>query len=160
MALILAAALIGPPVTVAQAAGDPRRIPGRERDAPLPPRVEQRNDGAVRAPPPEAFPQDHIPVPDRWRLAQSLGLVKPRWFDPYNQNRLKGDIPIRGTTDLFLALSAVSDTVIEPRSFPIPVGVQTTEKPGSIDTFGRDYSLVASQTFILGASLIKGSTAF
>ena len=159
--LVLAATLIGPPVTVAQsAADDPRRSPGRERDAPLPPRIEQRNEGAVRAPPPEAFPQDHIPVPDRWRLAESLGLVKPRWFDPYNQNRLKGDIPIKGHEDLFLALSAVSDTVIEARTFPIPVGVQTTEKPGSLDTFGRDYSLAAVQTFILGASLIKGSTAF
>ena len=161
LAALAAAALIGLPVTVAQVEEtDPRRIPGRERDAPLPPRIEQRNEGAVRAPPPEAFPQDHIPVPDRWRLADTLGLVSPRWFDPYNQNRLKGDIPIRGTEDLFLALSAVSDTVIEPRSFPIPVGVQTTEKPGSLDTFGRDYSLVAVQTFILGASLIKGSTAF
>ena len=161
LAALAAAALIGLPVTVAQVEEtDPRRIPGRERDAPLPPRIEQSNEGAVRAPPPEAFPQDHIPVPDRWRLADTLGLVSPRWFDPYNQNRLKGDIPIRGTEDLFLALSAVSDTVIEPRSFPIPVGVQTTEKPGSLDTFGRDYSLVAVQTFILGASLIKGSTAF
>lgn len=159
--VVLAPALRREEVAVAQAEPeDPRRIPGRERDAPLPPRIEQRNDGAVRAPPPEAFPQDHIPVPDRWRLAESLGLVKPRWFDPYNQNKLKGDIPLPGHEDLFLSLNAVSDTVFEPRSFPIPVGVQTTEKPGSIDTFGRDYSIVASQTFILGASLFKGSTAF
>ncbi|TRW14853.1 hypothetical protein [Glacieibacterium frigidum] len=168
LALSMAAAVpaanlvvLAPALAVAQAEPeDPRRIPGRERDPPLPPRIEQRNEGAVRAPPPEAFPQDHIPVPDRWRLAESLGLVKPRWFDPYNQNKLKGDVPLPGHEDLFLSLNAVSDTVFEPRSFPIPVGVQTTEKPGSIDTFGRDYSIVASQTFILGASLFKGSTAF
>ena len=139
---------------------DPRRIPGRERDAPLPTRDAQDNKGALTAPPPDAFPTDHIPVPDRWRLAESLGLVSPRWFDPYNQNRLKGDVPIKGHDDLFLSLNAVSDTVIEPRSFPIPVGVQTTERPGSLDTFGRDRSFLASQTFILGASLFKGSTAF
>jgi len=50
--------------------------------------------------------------------------------------------------------------VIEPRTFPIPVGVQTTQRPGSIDVFGDDASYVISQTFIAAASLIKGSTAF
>jgi hypothetical protein len=100
------------------------------------------------------------PVADRWRLAQSLKLVRPRWYDPYNQNFLKGDVPIRNTEDWFLQLSAISDTVIEPRSFPIPVGVQTTTRAGSLDTFGDPNSTVLSQTFILGAALIKGSTAF
>jgi hypothetical protein len=54
----------------------------------------------------------------------------------------------------------VSDTVIEPRTFPIPVGVQTTDRPQSLNVFGESASVVASQTFIVGASLIKGSTAF
>jgi len=62
--------------------------------------------------------------------------------------------------DWFLAVNAVSDTVIEPRTFPIPVGVQTSQQPGSNDVFGRNDSLAVSQTFILGAALIKGSTAF
>lgn len=100
------------------------------------------------------------PIADRWRLAESLKLVRPRWFDPYNQNFLKGDIPIRKTDDWFFQLSAISDTVIEPRSFPIPVGVQTTSRAGSLDTFGDANSLVLSQTFIVGAAFIKGSTAF
>jgi hypothetical protein len=144
-----------------------RRRPGYEK--PLPDPVTQNNIGAVRPPPPEAFPTDQIPVPDRWRLIQSLGLVKERWFDPYNQNTLKGDrpidpakvpwLPIHGE-DWFFAASAVSDTVIEPRTFPIPVGVQTTERPQSLDIFGKDASYVLSQTFIVGASLFKGSTAF
>ncbi len=135
-----------------------RRIPGRVKD--LPPPVVQDNPGAVRAPPPEAFPQDEVPVPDRWRLAGALGVTKPRWFDPYNQNVLKGDLPLKGTHDWFFAFTGVSDTVIEPRSFPVPVGVQTTERPGSLDVFGKSTSLVMAQTFIASASIIKGSTAY
>jgi hypothetical protein len=123
----------------------------------------------VRAPPPEAFPVDQVPIPDRWRLIESLGVVKERWFDPYGQNTLKGDrpidrekvkwLPIKGD-DWFFVANAVSDTVVEPRTFPIPVGVQTTERPGSINVFGKDASYVLSQTFIGGVALIKGSTAF
>jgi len=144
-----------------------RRRPGY--NAPLPDPVVQDNPGAVRPPPPQAFPTDQIPVPDRWRLIESLGLVKENWRDPYHQNVLKGDRPIDRAKvpwlpihhdDWFFVASAVSDTVIEPRTFPIPVGVQTTDRAQSLDVFGKSASVVASQTFILGASLIKGSTAF
>src|SRR3546814_20758845 len=68
-------------------------------------------------------------------------------------------LPIRGD-DWFFVANAVSDTVLEPRTFPIPVGVQTTERPGSLDVFGKDASVVFSQTFIGGVALIKGATAF
>ena len=142
-----------------------RRRPGYED--PLPGRQSQDNPGAVRAPPPEAFPTDQIPIPDRWRLIEALGVVKERWFDPYNQNTLKGDRPLNPEKwplitghDWFFTASLISDTVIEPRTFPIPVGVQTTERPGSLDIFGKDASYVLSQTFIAGAALTKGSTAF
>ncbi|WP_188769569.1 hypothetical protein [Novosphingobium endophyticum] len=151
---------------------DPGVIEGRRRpgyNAPLPERVTQDNPGAVRAPPPEAFPTDQVPIPDRWRLIETLGVVKERWFDPYHQNTHKGDrpidrakvpwLPITGD-DWFFGLNVISDTVLEPRTFPIPVGVQTTERPGSLDVFGKDASLVFSQTVIVGASLTKGNTAF
>lgn len=151
---------------------DPGMVDGRRRPGytdPLPDAITQDNPGAVRAPPPEAFPLDQIPVPDRWRLIETLGVVRERWFDPYNQNTYKGDrpinpdkvpwLPIRGH-DWFFAVNAVSDTVLEPRTFPIPVGVQTTANPQSLDVFGNNASFVASQTFIVGAALIKGSTAF
>ncbi|MGN3974309.1 hypothetical protein [Tsuneonella sp. SYSU-LHT278] len=144
---------------------DGRRRPGY--DAPLPDRLTQDNPGAVRAPPPEAFPTDQIPIPDRWRLIETLGVVKERWFDPYHQNTLKGDRPLDPDKwplieghDWFFTASLISDTVIEPRTFPIPVGLQTTERPGSLDVFGKDASYVLSQTFIAGAALTKGSTAF
>jgi hypothetical protein len=44
----------------------------------------------------------------RWRIMQSLGVKSP-WFDPYNQNALKGDIPMSG--DWFVNLGVVSDTL-------------------------------------------------
>jgi hypothetical protein len=160
-----------------------RRRPGFESD--LPDKVDQNNPGAVRAPPPEAFPTDQIPIPDRWRIMtglcpkpgadQSLVQLFPNLAhvchskrDPFHQNLLKGDLPLaKGRRpgflkgdDWFLTLSAISDTVLEPRTFPIPVGVQTTSRPGSLDVFGKDASFVFSQTFLLGAALTKGNTAF
>lgn len=59
---------------------DGRRRPGFERD--LPDRLTQDNPGAVTAPPPEAFPTDQIPLPDRWRLIELLGVVKERCSIP------------------------------------------------------------------------------
>ena len=177
-------------------------IEGRTRPGYVEERPEQApqvNPGAVRAPPPRAFPTDQIPIPDRWRLIENLGLVVEDPLDPYNQNTYKGDRPIctnsdednarrrtaregaaaAGTpapygsavcrTPRFLGLegnnwffiaNAISDTVIEPRTFPIPVGVQTTQNPGSLDVFGREFSYVLSQTFIAGIALLKGSTAY
>ena len=157
---------------------DGRRRPGYQPG--LPEAVTQENEGAIRALPPSAFPTDTLPIPDRWRLitafcpvqeiAISLRDVCAPQTDPYRQNLLKGDrpipiedipswLPITGH-DWFFTLNGVSDTVVEPRTFPIPVGVQTTERPDSNNVFGRPASLVLSQTFIVGAALTKGMTAF
>ena len=157
----------GEPPAVDNESIDGRRRPGVT--GALPDRITQENEGAFRAPPPEAFPTDQLPIPDRWRLIQSLGLVKENWRDPYNQNTYKGDrpinrakvpwLPIKGD-DWFFVANVISDTVIEPRTFPIPVGVQTTQDPDRLDVFGDEASLVLSQTFIAGAALLKGNTAF
>jgi hypothetical protein len=136
-----------------------RRRPGlTDRD--LPPGINQINPGAVAAPKQGDFPRDFVPIPDRWRLVETLGLTKSRWQDPYNQSTLKGDRPLCGTHDKFFQLAFISDTIVEQRSFPQPVGVQTTERPGNNDVFGRQHSTVFAQTFIVGAALTKGSTAF
>jgi hypothetical protein len=186
-----------PPTPVEEELIDGRRRPDIQR--PLPDAIEQFNPGAIRSPPPQAFPTDHVPIPDRWRLIQSLGVVNERWWDPYNQNTYKGDRPlcipsdeeqerrrqlredaaargepppygsapcrtprILGLTgpDWFFVGSAVSDTVIEPRTLPLPGGEQNTDRPGGSDVFGQNNSLVAVQTFIFSAALIKGSTAY
>ena len=173
---------------------DGRRRPGFRNT--LPDRLTQDNPGAVRAPPPEAFPTNEFPIPDRYRLLKAfcpegglftgINAVCHSTRDPYNQNVLKGDRPLCLPTeeeqrkrkeagippcatprflgldeeDWFFVGTAISDTVVEPRSFPTPQGVQTTERPGSLDVFGRAESLVVSQTFLAGFSLFKGSTAF
>src|SRR5271165_6543005 len=59
-----------------------RVVPGLQPTYPSP--IVQTNPGAVNAPAPDAFPTDQIPVPDRWRLAADLGLVKPHFLNPYN----------------------------------------------------------------------------
>ena len=105
-------------------------------------------------------------------------------LDPYHQNTLKGDRPLCHATeeeqrrrreagiprcitpgflhgdDWFVQLSAVSDTIAEPRSFPLPVGVQTTDRPDSNDLFGRASSFLFVQQVTATMSLFKGSTAF
>lgn len=156
---------------------DGRRRPGTQKGLPEP--IVQHNDGAVRPPPPEAFPVDQFPIPDRWRLVQALcpdknfpGVATTcrSIFDPYHQNFLKGDrpidlkskpgwLPIKGD-DWFVIVNGVSDTVVEPRSFPQPINRQLNDQPNDNDVFGRTESIVASQTFIFGASLLKGSTAY
>ena len=111
---------------------------------------------------------------------------KEKFLDPYNQNTFKGDKPLCIPTDeevarraaageskcrtpkflglkgddWFFVLTGISDTIVEPRTFPIPVSVQTTERPRSNDVFGKSQSLVLAQTFLFGAALIKGQTAY
>ncbi|WP_299193867.1 hypothetical protein [uncultured Erythrobacter sp.] len=153
-------------------------IDGRERpgfNSDLPEEIRQENDGALRAPPPQAFSPDQVPIPDRWRLIDAVTdiegnpVIRESLLDPYNQNTYKGDrpinpdkvpwLPITGN-DWFFVANLISDSVYEPRTFPIPVGVQTTEDPDRLDVFGDDFSTVLSQTFIAGFALLKGSTAY
>lgn len=132
-----------------------RQRPGREpKPPPAPPPVDPTR---VSPPPASAFPEDFVPVPDRWRLVEGLG-VNERWWDPYNQSTLKGDRPLFGN-DWFLNLTAISDTVYEPFSTPVPVGLQSDD-PGSNDVFGKVDQTAFNQTLIASAALIKGNTAF
>ena len=98
-------------------------------------------------------------LPDRWRIVEAIGL-KENLLDPYHgQNRLKGDIPVYGE-DWFVALIGISDTVVEPRKFPVPVGGPVTDRAGSLDTFGDGRQQVYAQTFALETVLYQGDTVF
>ncbi len=99
------------------------------------------------------------PVPDRWRIVEAVGIQQNLW-DPYNgHNFLKGDLPI-WSKDWFYSLIAISDTIIEPRRFPIPVGNATTSRPGSLDTIGRGETIIFAQSLILENVFYKGNTVF
>ncbi|MES2495044.1 MAG: hypothetical protein V4618_02930 [Pseudomonadota bacterium] len=168
---------VEPGATVADPMIDGRRRPGYVSELPAP--VTQNNVGAVYAPPPEAFPTDQFPIPDRWRLVTALcpdknfvglqSVCKSR-FDPYHQNPLKADLPIQidkkpfflpiTGDDWFFGINAISDTIVEPRSFPTPVADQTSSNPGANGQFGRQNSLVLAQTGLFGFGLTKGSTAY
>jgi hypothetical protein len=149
----------------------PQRRPGPSvPERYFPPPVDPSQ---VPGPAPGA-PRETLPVPDRWRIMQSLGL-HAYWLDPYNQNVLKGDLPIsqeawfrdrfpglarKLSPDWFLSLGAISDTLLEARRLPTPVGAQTTERPGSVDVFGHGKQSTLAQTLIVSMALIKGDTTF
>lgn len=115
------------------------------------------NPGAV-APPPFSLPREFLPVPDRWRLIEALG-VKENLLDPYNQNTLKADRPIFGN-EWFLNVSVISDTIVEPRAFPTPVGLQATNRANTVDIFGNVNQFLFNEQVIGTISLIKGDTAY
>ena len=99
------------------------------------------------------------PIPDRWRIVRAVGVESNLW-DPYNgQNVLKGDVPAFGK-DWFYSVIAISDTIAEPRRFPIPVGVSTTARSDSLDTIGLGDTTILAQTFIIENVLYKGNTTF
>ncbi|HLY75832.1 MAG TPA: hypothetical protein VKU80_17065, partial [Planctomycetota bacterium] len=72
--------------------------------------------------------QDAVPVPDRWWIPFSYYPLNEPGSpeDPYHQNLLKGDYPIIGQ-NIFLSLTARSDTTVEERRLPTPSNVSTNQ---------------------------------
>ncbi|HEX2836394.1 MAG TPA: hypothetical protein VHW00_25540 [Thermoanaerobaculia bacterium] len=109
--------------------------------------------------PPEPSLQE---LTDRWRIVPPPYELDERSrgrFDPYHQNRLKGDFPIRGTNDMFLVVSGVSDSLTEARTLPTPSGV-STPRPGRFRFFGDDAQGVFAQNLIVSAEVYQGNTTF
>ncbi|MEE8524677.1 MAG: hypothetical protein V3T72_12155 [Thermoanaerobaculia bacterium] len=104
--------------------------------------------------------QDFLEFTDRWRIPlpdYELSSRSRRW-DPYNQNVLKGDFPIRGQ-DRFLVLTATSDTLVDAFQVPTPSSV-SADRPGSIDFFGEGDQVLVQQNLFFSVDYYKGSTAF
>ena len=133
----------------------PRRRPGHPYE-PAPDFPIQNPEGVAPAPIDQVG--SFLPVPDRWRIMESLGYKFP-WYDPYNQNIWKGDKPIDGK-DHFLALNFISDTILQPRTVPTPVGPQSPSSPGQNDVLGRIHQDVFATTLIASADYYKGDTTF
>ena len=115
-----------------------------------------------------------IPVEDRWRLGQQdsdrygkahpimddYPGIKGAWWDPYNQNVLKGDYPIIGQ-HTFLNVIGISETLIEARQTPTPTTpFEATRNPGQGEFFGDPDSVTVVQNFALALDLFHGNTFF
>lgn len=116
-----------------------------------------------------AAPPHFTPVPDRWRIGfpdwdryrSGLGAPFRRpggLLDPYRQNVLKGDYPIRGQ-NIFLNLGVTSDTLVDIRSRYIPSDV-SSRNPGQYPFFGSGHQDLVDQIFLLSAEVFKGDTSF
>jgi len=110
-------------------------------------------------PPSPLLPRDTVPVPDRWRVIDQLGIVNQHVLDPYNPNTLKGDRPVFGE-DWFFNLGVISDTLFEARKLPTPIGAQSSQDAQANDQFGRGRQSTFAQNLIVSLSLLKGDTTF
>jgi hypothetical protein len=122
-------------------------------------------------PSPESLPapdQVFHPEPDRWSIAMpdwdryGIGgehpYVKGSRWDPFNRNKLKGDVPVIGK-QTFLILTATSDTFFDGRRLPTPTDVSSA-RPGSSDFFGKGNQIFLDQTFAFSLDLFHGDTSF
>jgi hypothetical protein len=117
---------------------------------------------------------DAVPMEDRWRIGfpswDRYGLGHPwgndypyvlgHWWDPYNQNVLKGDYPIAGQ-HTFLNITAFSDTIVEARQ--VPTGTtpfESTHRPFEEEFFGRPNQRNFMQNFGISFDLFHGDGAF
>jgi Carboxypeptidase regulatory-like domain len=111
-------------------------------------------------------------VADRWDLAQpqykryahkgEYIYTTPRWYDPFNRNRWKGDQPIWPSLlgqQVFLNFTASSNTFFDGRRVPSPSGVSAAE-PGSAGFFGRSEQAFTDQTFRFSFDLFHGDASF
>ena len=139
----------------------------------LPPNAMQNGNlqQTGQQPAPESLPppdQVFHPEPDRWSIAMpdwdryGIGgehpYVKGSRWDPFNRNKLKGDVPIIGK-QTFLILTATSDTFLDGRRLPTPTDVSSA-RPGSSDFFGKGKQLFLDQTFAFSFDLFHGDTSF
>lgn len=115
-----------------------------------------------------------VPVEDRWRIGfpawdrdeepntwmTDSPYIEGRWYDPYNQNVLKGDYPIVGQ-HTFLNLTAATNVLQELRQVPTPTSpFESTDDPFEEEFFGNPNQYFYAQNFVLSADLLHGDAAF
>ncbi len=117
---------------------------------------------------------DFVPVPDRWRSGfpawDRYGKGHPpgddypykegHWWDPYNQNVLKGDYPIVGQ-HTFLKLTGRIDSLQEYRQLPAPTTpFESTVRPNQRQFFGDPNEYFTTNFFRLTVELFHGDAGF
>lgn len=151
--------------------GEGTLLPESRQDVPLP-SIEDtgrapRRRIIERAPPVSISPVprpgladfvDSVPMPDRWRIVDTLG-YEERWWDPYNRNVLKADKPVVGE-DWFFSLGLISDTVYELREVPTGSGAVSTGRPRGVDVFGNSDQWSMAQNLSAEFVYYKGNTVF
>ena len=121
----------------------------------------------------EGIPPNTTPMPNRFEVGfgfapwrrytsglseQPFDRAGPRLWHPYEQSRLKGDLPI-WHQDVFLNVTATSDTAVEFRRVPTPSGVSASRADGA-EFFGRGESYGIQQSFGVAFDLFEGETSF
>ena len=109
-----------------------------------------------------------VRIPDRWNLTMpdwdrygsggDYPYVSGKWWDPYNQNVLKGDRPIVGQRTFF-TFTGISDSLVEGRNLPVPSGVSTA-RPQSEPFFGRGGQTFPVSVIRTSFDLFRGDTAY
>jgi hypothetical protein len=115
-----------------------------------------------------------VPIEDRWRIGfpewdrydkghppvDDYPYVEGHWWDPFNQNVLKGDYPIIGQ-HTFLNVTATSLMLHELREVPTPTTpFESTFNPFDEEFFGDPEQYFYAHFFKLQVELFHGNAAF
>ena len=179
----LAALLIATPALRAEGDGTPLEETIRPSNSPSP----EPSLTGTRAESPLGFtgpsgilPRDYpmsehfVPVEDRWRIGfpdwdrygkghprlDDYPYVEGQWWDPFNQNVLKGDYPIIGQ-HTFLDITATSLSLFDFRQLPTATTpFESTVHPFQEGFFGKPNQFLYQQFFWLSADLFHGDSSF
>lgn len=125
--------------------------------------------------PSESQESEHfVPIEDRWRVGfpewDRYGKGNPdvddqpyetgHWWDPYNQNVLKGDYPVIGQ-HTFLNITATNELLNELRQVPTATTpFESTVDPNQPEFFGNPQQYFLNNNLKLQFNLSHGDTAF
>jgi hypothetical protein len=125
----------------------------------------------ILATPPWSRDSDFIPIEDRWRIgfptwnrykAGTSGeypYTLGHWWDPYDQNVLKGDYPILNQ-HTFFSFTALSDTIAEDHRLPTAAPQSTVPGNNNPDFFGSGNRIDLQQNFVLMFDVFHGDSGF
>lgn len=114
-----------------------------------------------------------VPQPDRWRngytptdrygkghpWVDDYPGVEGHWWDPYNQNVLKGDFPVYGQ-HTFFSVTGTSSTSYNYRQVPTATSpFESTQNPFQQEFFGDPDQQFLSQNFFLRTALFHANDA-